>query len=95
MVLAYLWLNNLEIPDLNAGSREVRDLELHTDGALCFAASADAAHAATKATHHSASLLVVTTHTGQAELGAHEELFATTELLDLPYDGARFRRVVY
>jgi hypothetical protein len=94
-VSAYLWLNNLEIPHLNARSREVGNLKLDADGTLRFAASADTAHAATETTHHSTALLIVAAHTGQTELGAHEELLATTELLDLPYDGARFGRVVH
>jgi hypothetical protein len=91
----HLWLNNLEISHLNARSREVRNLKLDADGTLRFAASANTAHAATETTHHSAALLIVTAHTGQTELGAHKEFLATTELLDLPYDGAGFRRVVH
>jgi hypothetical protein len=94
-VSAYLRLNNLEISHLNARGREIRNLELDADGTLRLAASANTAHAATEATHHSAALLIVTTHTGQTELGAHEEFFATAELLDLPYDGACFGRVVH
>jgi len=93
--LAYLWLNNLEISHLNARGREVRDLKLDADGALRFAASADTAHAATETSHHSTALLVITTYTWQTELGAHEELFATAELLDLPYDRACFGCVVH
>jgi hypothetical protein len=94
-VQAYLWLNNLEISHLNARSREVRNLKLDADGTLRLAASANTAHAATETTHHSTSLLIVTAHTGQTELGAHEELLATTELLDLPYDRTGFGRVVH
>jgi len=94
-VSAHLGLNNLEIPHLDAGGREVRNLELDADGTLGLAASANTAHAATEATHHSAALLIVTAHTGQTEFGAHEEFLATTELLDLPYDGARFRSIVH
>lgn len=92
---AYLGLNNLEISHLNARGREVRNLELDADGTLRLAASTDTAHAATKATHHSTALLIVAANTGKTELSAHEELLATTELLDLPHDGACFRRVVH
>lgn len=92
---AYLWLDDLEISHLNARGREVRNLELDADGTLRFAASADTAHAATKATHHSATLLIVAANTRKTKLCAHEELLATAELLDFPYDGARFGRVVH
>ena len=92
---AYLWLDDLEISHLNARGREVRNLELDADGTLRFSASADTAHAATKATHHSATLLIVAANTGKTELCAHEEFLATAELLDLPYDGACFGSVVH
>jgi hypothetical protein len=81
---------------LNARRREVRNFKLHADGTFRFATcSTDTAHAAAETTHHSTALLIVTSHTGQTELGTHEEFLAATELLDLPDDRAGFGRVVY
>jgi hypothetical protein len=90
----HLRLYDLEIANLYPARREVRNLELDLDGSLGLAA-ADAAHAAAEAAHHAAALVVVAPDGRQAELGAHEELLGAAELLDLPDDGRRLRRVVH
>ena len=91
----HLRLNNLEVPNLDSRCREVRNLELDADGSLGLSAASNTTHASAEPSHHSTSLLVVASHAGQTELGAHEELFAATELLDLPHDGACFGCVVH
>ena len=61
-----LRLNNLEVPNLNTRRREIRNLELDADGSLGLSATSDATHAATEASHHSTTLLIVASHAGQA-----------------------------
>lgn len=90
-----LRLNNLEVPNLNTRRREIRNLELDADGSLGLSTASNTTHATSEPTHHSTSLFVVASHAGQTELGTHQELFAATELLDLPHYRACFGRVVH
>src|SRR3569833_126005 len=93
---AYLWFRNLQIPNLDTASGEVRDLELDLDGPLsALARGADAAHAAAEASGHAAAVLVVAPDAREAQLGAHEELLEAAELLDLPDDGALLGSIVH
>jgi hypothetical protein len=69
---------------LNSGSGEVGDLELDVDRPLRLAHRTSSAHAATKATRHATTVLVVSLHGGKTQLRSHEEFLATTKLLDLP-----------
>jgi hypothetical protein len=81
---AYLWFDNLQIPDLNAGSCEVGNFELDIDRALALA-RANTSHASTKAAHHTSTFLIVSSHGGKTKLCTHEKFLATAELLYLPY----------
>ena len=83
----YLWLNDLEIPYLNATGRKVGDLKLDLNRSLAFATTRDASHASAKTTHHATTLVVVATNRWQTKLSAHQELFAAAELFDFPDDG--------
>lgn len=89
----YLWFRDLQIPYLDTTRCEIGDLEFDVDGPFRFAGSS-ASHATSKATGHTAAVFVVALNGGQAELGAHEELLAAAELLDLPDDGGLFGGVV-
>lgn len=81
----YLWLNDLQVPDLNATGCEVGDLELDVDRPLRLAAT-HTTHTSSKSTHHTTALLIVTTYRGQTKLSAHQKFLATSELLNLPYN---------
>lgn len=93
--VAYLWLNDLQIPHLDARRSEVGNLKLDLDGSLSLARTRDSPHAAAEAAHHASSFVVVATDARQPELRAHQELLAAAELLDLPDDGGGFGRVVH
>jgi hypothetical protein len=80
----YLWLGDLQVPHLDTRSGEVGDLELDVDGPLRLSHRTSSAHASTKATCHTTAVLVISLHGGKTQLRPHEELLATTELLDLP-----------
>lgn len=81
-----LWFYNLQVADLNPTRREVGYLKLDTNWSLSFS-SLRTPHAAPKASRHPTSMLIITLHGRQTEFGPHEKLFATAELLDLPYYG--------
>ena len=81
---AYLWLDNLQIPDLNTARGEIGNFELDANWSLCLAFAPYSAHASTKSTSHTSTMLVVAFDAGQAKLGSHKELLTTTELLDFP-----------
>lgn len=93
--MTYLWLRDLQVSHLDTARGEIWDLKFDLNGSLGALAGTDATHASTKATSHTASVLIVTTDTGQTKLGAHQELLAATKLLDLPHNGALLRRVVH
>ena len=95
---AHLRFDDLEVAHLDPARGEIGYLEFDADRALALASSAqagDPAHAAPEAARHAASVLVVAFDRGEAQLGAHEELLAAAELLDLPDDGAFLWRVVH
>jgi hypothetical protein len=92
--IAYLWLDDLQVPHLDTRCCEIRNLELDVDGSLSLA-SANTTHASTESTHHTTTLLVVSSYRGKTQLGTHEELFTSTELLDLPYYRRCLGRVVH
>lgn len=90
----YLGFCDLQITDLDSAGCEVGDLELDLDRPLAGLGTTDTAHAAAKTTRHATARLVVTSHAGQAQLGAHEKLLVAAKLLDLPDDGALLGGVV-
>jgi hypothetical protein len=71
---------------LDTARRKVRNFEFDIDRALALGCLARTTHATSKASGHTAAVLIVTFDGWQAEFCAHEELFATTELLNLPND---------
>lgn len=91
---AYLGLCNLEISNLDTTGCEIWDLEFDLDRPLTGLATANTTHATTKTTGHTTTSLVIASNTGEAELGAHEELFIATKLFNLPDDGALLGGVV-
>ena len=90
----YLWLNDLQVPDLDATGCEVGDLELNVNRPLRLA-STHTTHTSSESTHHTTALLIVTTYGGQTKFSAHQEFFATSKLLDLPYNRRCLWRVMY
>lgn len=91
----YLWLYYLQIPNLNAARGKVRYFELNADWPLPFPSLSSASHASPEPARHSAPMFVISFYRREAQLCAHEELFAPTELLDLPYYSALFWRIVH
>lgn len=89
----HLRFRDLQVSYLDTASGEIRDLELDVDRALRFALGRTA-HATSKPTGHTATEFVIALDGGEAELGAHEELLAAAELLDLPDDGRLLGSVV-
>ncbi|KAK5633525.1 hypothetical protein RRF57_009239 [Xylaria bambusicola] len=61
----YLRFCDFEVSNLDTTRSEIGDLKFHLDGPL-GALGVDAAHAAAKATRHTASVLVVSLHAGQS-----------------------------
>lgn len=93
--MTYLWLNDLQIPHLNATRGEIGNLKLDVDRPLAFTRARHATHASSEPTRHAAAVLVITLDAGQAKFRAHQELFGAAELLDLPDDGGLLRRIVH
>jgi hypothetical protein len=72
---------------LDTARRKVRNFEFDIDRALALGCLARTTHAASKASSHTAAMLIVTFDRWQAEFCTHEEFFTATELLNLPNDG--------
>lgn len=90
----YLRFRDLQVPDLDTASSEVRDFEFDVDRPLCLALPGST-HATSETTGHATTVLVVALYGRQPQLCAHEELLASAELLDLPDDGRLLGRVVH
>lgn len=78
---------------MDTASGEIRNLELDVDRTLRFALDRTA-HTTSKPTGHTATEFVVALDRGETKFGAHEELLAATELLDLPDNGGLLGSVV-
>lgn len=85
-VSTYFWLYDFEVSYLDPAGRKIWDLELHCDRSLALAPPRTT-HASSEATGHATAVLVVAFDGRQAHFCAHEEFFASPELLDLPNDG--------
>lgn len=93
-IWTYLRFRDLQVPDLDTASSEVRDFEFDVDRPLCLALPGST-HATSETTGHATTVLVVALYGRQTQLCAHEELLASAELLDLPDDGGLLGRVVH
>ena len=93
--LTHLWFYNLQISDLYARGRKIWNLEFDTDWSFALFALACAAHASAESTGHPSAKLIIPFDRGKIELCAHEEFFAASELLDLPYDSTFLRSIMY
>lgn len=91
----HLRLNDLQVPDLDATRREIRDFELDIDGSLALGCLARTTHAAPKPSCHAAAMLVVAFDRWQAKLGSHQVFFAAAKLLDLPNDRRLLGRIMH
>lgn len=92
----YLGFSNLEISHLDTTGGEIWDLKLDLNRSLgTLSRTANTTHTSTKTTSHSTTMLIVTSYTRQAQLCTHQELLATSKLLDLPHNGALLGRVVH
>ena len=73
-------LNDLEVSDLDATDGEIRNLKLDGDGRL--------------GVRTQTAGMLVRRHGRQTEMGAHQELLLTLELLDAPHNRRTLRNVL-
>ena len=92
-LITYLGLNDLQIPHLYSRRGKVWNLELYLYRPLAFTRT-DTTHGAAEAAHHASAFVVITTDRWKAKFGAHEELFTSTKLFDLPHNRCGLRSVV-
>jgi hypothetical protein len=62
----YLGLDDLEVPHLNTTGREIWNFKFDPDWSFCLTSPSDATHAASKASHHATSTLLIAFDAGQA-----------------------------
>lgn len=89
----YLWLDNLQVPDLNPARCEIWNFKFDLDRSLSLT-STDTTHTASKPTHHPSSFVVITSNRWETEFCSHEKFLSTAKLLYFPNYGGGFWGVV-